>query len=323
MTEDIPAPLVEVLLPGAQSSLQDLGRRGYQSLGIAEAGAMDTYSLVLANRLLNNSDGAACLEITLMGPKLRFLRDVLFALAGADLSANLAGRLLLPGTVHEAKKGDVLAFGARRKGMRGYLAVPGGFYAPPVLGSLSTYIYAGFGGLQGRALIKGDRLSGRADPKPQLKLAELPAGLTLPADGPRLLRVIMGPHEERFSKAGIEAFLGGAYEVTSHSNRMGYRLKGSRIEHLDGPIVVSEATPLGAVQVPGGGQPVLLLRERGVTGGYTKIACIITPDIDLIGQTPFDCEIRFKAVDLAQAHQAERERWQAMNAWRPAAETKV
>ena len=258
MTDDIPAPLVEVLLPGVQSSLQDLGRRGYQSLGIAEAGAMDTYSLVLANRLLNNSDGAACLEITLMGPKLRFLRDVLFALAGADLSANLAGRLLLPGTVHEAKKGDILAFGARRKGMRGYLAVPGGFYAPPVLGSLSTYIYAGFGGLQGRALIKGDRLSGRADPKPQLKLEELPAGLTLPADGPRLLRVIMGPHEERFSKAGIEAFLGGAYEVTSHSNRMGYRLKGSRIEHLDGPIVVSEATPLGAVQVPGGGQPVPL-----------------------------------------------------------------
>ncbi len=316
MHESGSIPVLEVLRPGALSSLQDLGRPGYQSLGIAEAGAMDSFSLVQANRLLGNPDAAAALEITLVGPKLRFLRAAVFALSGADLSARLDDRPLAPGAVYGAQANQVLSFGARKKGMRAYLSVPGGFAAPMILGSRSTYIYAGFGGAAGRTLQKGDVLSCLAEPKADIAASALPEHLLLPSDGLRLLRVIMGPQEDRFSQSGIETFLGSPYEVTSESNRMGYRLDGPRIEHSDGPIVVSEATPLGAVQVPGQGRPVLLLRERGTTGGYTKIACIITADMDLVGQAAPGTGIRFKPVEIEEAHRLQRERWRFLDLWR-------
>ncbi|MCG2764607.1 MAG: biotin-dependent carboxyltransferase family protein [Desulfarculaceae bacterium] len=317
MVEGLSIPYIKVLRPGAQTSLQDLGRLGYQSLGIAEAGAMDRYSLVQANRLLHNPDNSAALEITLVGPKLRFERAVSFSLTGADLSAQLDGHPLATGNVYKAEPGQVLSFGSRINGMRSYLAVPGGFDAPLVLGSRSTYIYAGFGGLEGRALTKDDVLSCLAEPEVDRELAPLPESFLLPPDGPRVLRVIIGPHEDRFTKEGIETFLGSSFMVTSESNRMGYRLEGPRIRHNDGPIVVSEATPLGAVQVPGQGQPVLLLRERGTTGGYTKIACIITADIDQVGQATPGSRISFRRVGVGDAHHAERERWRALDSWRP------
>jgi len=321
VADRFPIPLMEVLRPGAQSSLQDLGRHGYQSLGIAESGAMDSYSLVQANRLLNNPDAAAGLEMTLVGPKLRFVRAADFALTGADLSARLDDRPLSPGAACHAQPGQVLSFGARQNGMRCYMTVPGGFAAPLILGSRSTYIYAGFGGVKGRALARSDVLSCLAEPELDIEPAILPDHFLLPPDGPRMLRVIMGPQEERFTREGIETFLGSVFRVTNESNRMGYRLDGPCIEHSDGPIVVSEATPVGAVQVPGWGRPVLLLRERGTTGGYTKIACIIKPDIDLAGQAPPGCEIKFEAVELGQAHRAEHERWQTLGAWRPQIQT--
>lgn len=317
MAEHAPIPFLEVLRPGAQSSVQDRGREGYQRLGIAEAGAMDGYALVQANRLLGNPDRAAALEMTLVGPKLAFQRDGAFALAGADLSASLDGRPLAPGRAYRARAGQVLRFGARQRGMRAYLAVPGGIEAPLVLGSRSTYIYAGFGGLAGRTLQPGDLLFCRRPPESAPAEAALPPGLLLPPDGPLALRVILGPQQERFTQAGLATFLGSAYRVSPESNRMGYRVEGPRIEHADGPIVVSEATPLGAVQVPGQGRPVLLLRERGTTGGYTKIACIITADIDKVGQAAPGSELRFSAVELDEAHQAERERWRRLDAWRP------
>ncbi|BEQ13435.1 biotin-dependent carboxyltransferase family protein [Desulfoferula mesophila] len=318
MTDNPPVTYLTVLRPGALSSVQDLGRPGYQRLGIAESGAMDTYSLVQANRLLGNPDGVAVLEMTLVGPKLRFEREGVFALTGSDLSAQLDDETLVPGRAHRAAAGQILRFGPRRNGMRAYLAVPGGFAAPLVLGSRSTYIYAGFGGPEGRALQKGDQLKCLADPACAAASPEpLPGNLRLPPDGPRVLRVIMGPHEDRFTSRGLETFLNSSFRVTTESNRMGYRLQGPPIEHSNGPIVVSEATPLGAIQVPGQGHPVLLLRERGTTGGYTKIACIVSADIDTICQVPPGGELTFKTVGLEQAQQAERDRWRALDAWRP------
>ncbi|MCB2190092.1 MAG: biotin-dependent carboxyltransferase family protein [Deltaproteobacteria bacterium] len=311
------SPFIRVLQPGAQSSVQDLGRPGYQSLGIAEAGGMDCYSLVQANRLLGNPDNAAALEMTLVGPRLRFERAGGFALAGADLSAQLDGEQLAPGRAYHAAAGQILKFGPRRNGMRAYLALVGGIDTPLVLGSRSTYIYAGFGGPAGRALQKDDLLRCVSDPENFRPTQDLPPDLLLPPDGARVLRVIIGPQEERFTSEGIATFLKSTFKVTTESNRMGYRLDGPRIEHSNGPIVVSEATPLGAVQVPGQGRPVLLLRERGTTGGYTKIACIISADIDKVGQAPPGCEISFQAVELDQAHQAERERRLALDAWIP------
>ena len=317
MSDTVTMPILKVLSPGAQSSLQDMGRPGYQSLGIAEAGAMDVYSMVQANRLLYNQDNAAALEMTLVGPRLRFMHDACFALTGADLSASLDGVVLAPGAVYKGRAGQVLRFGPRQNGMRAYLAVPGGFAAPMILGSRSTYIYAGFGGLEGRTLLPGDELSCLGERLRASQGGRLPEHFLLPPDRAIELRVIMGPQQERFSQDGLRNFLNSVYEVSSESNRMGYRLDGPRIEHTDGPIVVSESTPLGAVQVPGQGRPVLLLRERGTTGGYTKIACIITCDIDSVGQAPAGTQISFRAVDLPEAHQAERERWQALDSWRP------
>ena len=307
--------VLEVLRPGALTSVQDLGRRGYLSLGIAEAGAMDMGSLVAANRLAGNPDGCAGLEMAMAGPKLRFLAPVWFALAGADLSASLDGEPLEPGGARRAQAGQVLSFGSRQRGVFAYLALAGGLEAPLVLGSRSTYIYAGFGGHQGRVLAKGDVLRRLANPLPP-SLDRLPSELDLPPDGPRQVRVILGPNQERFSPAGLETFLGQPYQVTFESNRMGYRLEGPVIEHAGSPIVVSECTPVGAVQVPGKGTPVLLLRERGTTGGYTKIACVITRDIDLVAQAPPGTEIRFEAVEVEEAQAMERQRWQALDAWR-------
>lgn len=311
-------PLLEVLRPGLLSSLQDLGRFGYQALGIAESGAMDTWSLVLANRLLGNPDGACALEVTLVGPRLRVLAPTCLALAGADLGAELDGRPLAPGRSFAARPGQVLSFAGRRRGLRAYLAVPGGFAVPPVLGSRSTYLYAGFGGLEGRALRKGDVLpcpAGAQAPAPR----QAPPELCQLPEPPHELRVIMGPHLERFTEQGVHTFLNATYRISPQSNRMGYRLEGPALEHSRGPIVVSEATPPGAVQVPGRGRPVILLRERGTTGGYTKIATVITCDLDRLAQLGDGEEVRFRAVELDTAHRLERRRWQEMDRWQPAA----
>jgi len=310
-------PVLEVLTPGPLNSIQDRGRFGYQRLGIAEAGAMDALSFVAANRLVGNGDNEAALEITIMGPTLRFLKETVFSLTGADLSTALDGESLGIGGRYNAQAGQILTFGPRKRGCRAYLAVQGGFEAPRVLGSRSTYLYAGFGGLQGRALAKGDILARYVPitPRPDSP-HRLPEPFLLPDDGPRTLRVIMGPNEDRFTEKGIKTFLESAYHVTPESNRMGYRLEGPEIEHAKGPIIVSESTPLGAIQVPGQGKPLVLLHERGTTGGYTKIACIITADIDVIAQAPFGQALRFKTVRVSEAHDAEAKRRQALEAWR-------
>ena len=310
-------PCLTVLFPGALTTVQDLGRVGYQRLGIAESGSMDTLSAVLANRLLNNPDTAAVLEIALIGPKLRFLAPTWLSLTGADISPRLDGSSLETGASFRADEGQVLSFGHCRKGLRTYLSVKGGFDVPVILGSRSTYLYAGFGGYQGRALAKGDILGALNQDGPQAcTLERLPAEFNLPEDGPREIRVVMGPHEDRFTIEGIHRFQSGPYEVTPDSNRLGYRLDGPRIAHVDSPIVVSEATPMGAVQIPGEGKPVILLRERGTTGGYTKIACVIRCDVDVLAQMPAGGRLRFVPVSVDEAHELERRRWQAVNQWK-------
>lgn len=313
-----PVAVLEIIQPGALTSIQDLGRKGYQRLGIAEAGAMDTISFVAANRLVGNPDNAAGLEVTIVGPKMKCLSDIIFGLTGADLSAHLDEVPLTPGRCYEARSGQTLCFGKRSRGVRAYLSVRGGLQSELILGSRSTYIYAGFGGLEGRALKTGDTLFRLPDEGlVGLPRDPVPDELLVPEDGSRTLRVVMGPNEDRFTEQGIKNFLESSYKVTPESNRMGYRLDGPKISHKESPIVVSESTPLGAVQVPGQGTPVLLLRERGTTGGYTKIAFIITVDIDVVSQTFPGREIRFRAVELSEAHDALKTRRKIIDAWSP------
>jgi antagonist of KipI len=319
MSEGDRRPTIEILTPGILTTVQDRGRPGYQSLGIAESGAMDTFSFVAANRLVGNPDNSACLEITLVGPKIRFLQPTWGSLTGAHLSAHLNQYPLNPGRTFKAETGDLLTFGPRLYGMRAYLAVAGGFDVPVVLGSRSTYVYAGFGGYEGRPLGKGDILSALTqedDNEPTS--VELPAEFQIEKCDSFRIHVILGPHEDRFTPEGLQTFLNSRYVDTLDSNRMGYRLKGPKINHRDTPIVVSESTPLGAVQVPGQGTPVILLRERGTTGGYTKIACVIRKDLDILAQIFPGEGIFFHPVDLSEAHRLDRERWEALESWRKA-----
>jgi len=298
-----------VVDPGLLTTVQDLGRPGYQRLGIPPSGPLDRPAFVLANRLVGNPDGAAGLELTLRGPRLEARRACLVAVTGADMGLTINGQAAPGWTAVRLRPGDVVAFRMVTAGCRAYLAVAGGLDLPPVLGSRSTYLRGRLGGLDGRPLQKGDALPVGAPPAG----LDRPAGRVVPeARRPGYpaeveCRVILGPQDDRFTPDGIAVFLGGPYEVAPQADRMGYRLKGPAIGHARGHDILSDGIPLGGIQVPGEGQPIVLLVDRQTTGGYTKIATVISTDIARIGQTRPGHRVRFRRVTLAEAHAALRE----------------
>ena len=298
-----------VVEPGLLTTVQDLGRPGYQRVGIPPSGPMDRGAFVLANRLVGNADGAAGLELTLKGPRLEVRRRTVLAVTGAEMGLTLNGREAPAWTAVLVQPGDVLAFRMAQTGCRAYLALAGGLDLPPALGSRATYLRGRLGGLEGRALQKGDALPLGAPAQP---LDRLGGRAVAPAGRPRYpaeveCRVVLGPQDDRFTPEGIRAFLEGPYEVTPQADRMGYRLKGVMIEHARGHDIVSDGIPLGGIQVPGEGQPIVLLVDRQTTGGYTKIATVIGPDIGRIGQTRPGQRVRFRGVTVAEAHAARAE----------------
>ncbi|HZS33748.1 MAG TPA: biotin-dependent carboxyltransferase family protein [Methylomirabilota bacterium] len=302
-----------VIEPGLLTTVQDLGRLGYQRVGIPPSGPMDRAAFVVANRLVGNPDGAAGLECTLNGPRLEVRQPALVAVTGAEMEPSLNGDPLPTWTAVAVAPGDVLAFRMARAGCRAYLAVAGGLDVAPVLGSRATYLRGRLGGLGGRALQKGDVL-----PVGRPAAAGWPGRTVPPALRPAYpaeveCRVILGPQADRFTADGIAAFLGAAYEVTPQADRMGYRLKGPLITHARGHDIVSDGIPLGGIQVPGEGQPIVLLVDRQTTGGYTKIATVIGVDIGRIGQTRPGQRVRFREVGLEEAHAAlaDERRWLA------------
>lgn len=298
--------------PGILSTVQDAGRHGYQEFGVPVAGAADEFAFQLANLLVGNQPDEAALELTMAGPVLKILEDGVIAVTGADMDPRLNGRPLPMWEAVRVAPGDVLAFGWARCGCRAYLAVAGGIDVPPVMGSRSTYLRGAVGGLEGRALGEGDVLRGGT---PRIPLEEL-AGRRIPPEHvpeeyrvPRpeatwAVRVVLGPQDDHFTARGIATFLGSAYQVTAECDRMGYRLEGPPIEHVKGPDIISDGIPLGAVQVPGHGQPIIMLQDRQTTGGYAKIATVITSDLWKVAQARPGEFIRFAAVSLAEAHRA-------------------
>jgi biotin-dependent carboxylase-like uncharacterized protein len=269
---------------------------------------MDRAAFVAANRLVANPDAAAALECTIKGPRLEVRQPAVVAVTGAPMGLTVNGHEAPAWTAVRVRPGDVLAFQMASAGCRAYLAVAGGIDVPPALGSRATYLRGRLGGLGGRALVKGDALPiGRAAPGAAGEGRALRP--LYPAE--RECRVILGPQADRFTPEGVRAFLGDAYEVTPQADRMGYRLKGPAIALARGHDIVSDGIPLGGIQVPGEGQPIVLLVDRQTTGGYTKIATVIGPDIARIGQTRPGQRIRFRRVGLAEAHAALR----AEQAW--------
>jgi biotin-dependent carboxylase-like uncharacterized protein len=299
---------IEVIDGGMLTTVQDLGRYGYQRYGVPTSGALDLFSLRAANRLVGNPDAAAALEATLVGPRLKFLVPATIALTGADLGARLGEQPLPRWQSVLVETGTSLSFGEPRDGMRAYLAVAGGIDVPVVLGSRSTYARSKLGGVEGRPIKASDVLQVCGERPVLLGGALQMPEVNRPTYGhSHTLRVVLGPQDDRFTAVGIDTFLSSAYTVSPQSDRMGYRLTGPTIEHLRGPDIVSDGTPFGAVQVAGDGVPIVLLADRGTAGGYTKIATTIGPDLPRLAQALPGDTVRFARVDLEAAYEAVRE----------------
>jgi antagonist of KipI len=299
----------EVVAPGPLTTVQDSGRFGYGRYGVPPSGALDTFSLRMANLLVGNPEDEACLEITLFGLKVKILTDVAIAVAGADLQAYCNDKSLNVCTSYKLKKGSVLSFRGIRGGCRSYLAVGGGLYLPEVMGSRSTNLSSRFGGLKGRSLQKGDILFTIS---PHLHFNT--EGKTFPQTWSPLysnewsLRVIFGPQDDQFTQKGKKTFISSPYHVSPHSDRTGIRLTGPIIERSPGvdESIISEGVIPGTIQVPGDAQPIIILTEI-VTGGYRKIATVISADLPLAGQIKPGDTVRFEQVSLDMAYEALQE----------------
>ena len=293
-----------VLRPGLMTTVQDLGRWGHQDAGVPVAGPMDLYSHRLGNRLVGNADRAAALEVTLIGPELQARGDVVCAVTGAVFELLVGEERVECGQVFHVPAGSRLRFGRRVAGARATLAVRGGIDVAPVLGSRATSVVARMGPFGGRPVASGDLLpvgTEMASGRP----AAAGRGLLLPAGGARL-RAIPGPHASRFTNEALEQFFSARFMVTPQSNRMGYRLEGPELSHGPDADILSDATPLGSVQVPKSGQPILLMADRQTTGGYPRIATLITADTPAAAQlapgdwVQFAPSTRAEAVDALQ-----------------------
>ncbi|GHH97701.1 biotin-dependent carboxyltransferase family protein [Neobacillus kokaensis] len=298
--------IFKVVKSGLQTTVQDLGREGYQQYGISPSGAMDHFSMQIANILVGNRLGEAVLEAAFVGPELEALCDMTVAICGGEFSPIVDGWKVPMWKSFLLKKGQLLSIGPCGSGARTYIAAAGGYDVPLVLGSKSTFLSSRFGGYDGRALKKGDMLSGF--PFVQKPFKRLPLSLIPQYTKQLNVRVILGPHEERFDEESIKRFFTEKYLVTPQSNRMGYQLKGPKVEHITGPDIISDPVPFGGIQVPASGQPIILMADRQTTGGYTRIGTVISADLPLIAQAVPDTNITFSMVSIEEAQRLYLER---------------
>jgi KipI family sensor histidine kinase inhibitor len=271
-----------VIRPGMLTTVQDLGRWGFQDRGVPVAGPMDAVAHRLANACVGNADDAATLEVTLLGPELRFDRDATFAIAGADLGATLDQSAVTPCTPTRARAGTTLRFGARRSGSRAYVAVQGGIGVPPVLGSRATHVLSAMGGYRGRPVAPGDRLP-LAPHSGSVALRRARPDPAMPQGGARL-RVLPGPQDDFFDADALQRLQQTRFVVSAQSNRMAYRLLGGSIARREEREMISDAAFFGGIQVPPSGEPILLMADRQTTGGYPQIATVIAADLPVAGQ---------------------------------------
>ena len=291
---------------GLLTTIQDTGRWGYQHFGVSVSGAMDLTAHRRANRLAGNPPEAATIEVTLVGPVLRFETAMRIGVSGAAFELLLDACAVSTETVLHADRGQTLAFGRRTAGARAYLAAAGGFAVPPVLGSRSTHLRSGMGGVAGRALRAGDRLTvGLSRGVP---LREPPAAKwrrRMPVGGARV-RVLPGPHAALFEPAALRRLESARYTIRPESDRMGYRLDGAAIAGPDGLSLLSQGLPIGAVQILPSGGVIVAMADRQTAGGYPRVAMVVTADIPVLGQLAPGDWIEFERCDHRAAMAALR-----------------
>lgn len=288
--------------PGFFATLQDMGRWGYLRFGVSNSGAMDRVSLQIANMLVGNDPGEAAVEFTASGGTYEVeAESCRIAIAGDNFPVAIDGEPAPPLTSYTLHRGTRIEIGYAVSGMRGYLAVAGGFDLHPVLGSVSTNVRFGLGGLDGKALGAGCRIPLRSNEAPANEDRCLDPALVPSADGP--LRVVMGPQDEYFTEAGKHTFLSAEYRVSDQSDRMGYRLEGPDIEHAADFNIVSDGIAAGSIQVPGNRKPIVLMADRQTTGGYPKIATVISADLHRLAQMGPGETMHFTAVSIDEAEE--------------------
>ena len=298
---------IRVLKAGMLTTVQDLGRTGYQSQGFSVAGVMDVRSFKIANLLLDNPENEAVLEFTLIGPTLQFTSETIIAITGGDFTPTINGEQVPMYEAVYVNRGDILKFGSARTGSRGYIAFSSYLDVPVVMGSRCTNLKSKIGGFKGRKLKDEDYIGFR------MKRRYLPYFLSrkLKPDDfsaeSETLRVVLGPQDEMFSKQGIDTFLSQDYIVTSDFDRMGCRLEGPFIAAKNTTDMISDGIAYGSVQVPSHGKPIILLSDRQTTGGYPKIATVASVDIPKLVQRKTDHKIRFTAISVQEAQKLYRE----------------
>lgn len=294
---------IRILNGGFLTTVQDMGRYGSQETGMAVSGVMDTRAAALADILVGNDENEAVLEVTMMGPIMEFTEDELIAVTGGDLGAKVDGKPLPRYEAVLIKAGQTVSFGGMYGGSRAYMAFAGGLDVAVVMGSRSTNLKAKIGGIEGRKLGAGDEIGFRS-PKtwlPSMAARKLP----LPELSSRehTLRVVMGPQDDCFTEEGISTFLGSAYTISNEYDRMGCRMEGPVIAHKNGGDIITDGISFGAVQVPSHGNPIVMMADHQTTGGYTKIANVISVDLPVLAQCMPGMKIHFEKVTVDEAQE--------------------
>jgi len=312
---------VRMLKAGMLTTVQDLGRTGYQNQGIGTSGVMDVRACKIANLLLDNAENEAVIEFTLIGPTMEFTSDTIIAITGGDFEPKINGETAQMYKAIYMSRGDILSFGSAKTGSRGYIAFSSYLNIPVVMGSRSTNMKSMIGGFHGRKLQNGDllyfRIRRRYLPYFLSRTLEMPVIEDKPVD----IRVVMGPQEDAFTKAGRETFLSGEYVVSSEFDRMGCRLEGPYIAVRKTSDIISEGIAFGSIQVPSHGKPIVLLSDRQTTGGYAKIATIASVDIPKLVQRKVDSKVRFHAITVQEAQQLMQDEVKELDGFRQAIHT--
>lgn len=305
MTAGASEAIIRILSAGPGTTLQDAGRHGYLRYGVTAAGPMDPLAHATANLAVGNPAGATALEVSPGGIEVTAeFASLGVAVAGGEFDVSLDGRPLPSAVVLDLDEGAVLKIRAGRSGSWCYLAVAGRFVVPKVLGSHATHTRTGFGGVNGRAAVAGDRLRIEQSGSWKPPGAMVAPWLDQPAN---IVRVVLGPQHDYFADDQIAAFLAGPWSVSAKRDRMAYFLDGPRLTHARGYNIVSDGIAMGAIQVPGDGRPIVLMADRQSTGGYPKIATVIGPDLGRLAQARPGTEFRFEAVSIGEAVAARRE----------------